>query len=534
MMRRRLSLLLLTIAVALLAAGAAEGVRKAQPRAGGIFRIVATDLDSIDPATSIYAWSELSATCVHLMTYTDKPLHGGLKLVPEVAAAWPKVSRDGKTYTFTIRPGFRFSTGEKVSAASFAHELNRILNPALQSGWSIYAQDIVGAQEVLDGKAAQASGVVARGNKLVVHLTQEARDFPARTSIAPFCAVPTGLPASPDLGSSLPGAGPYYIADYVPGRKLVLQRNRFYHGSRPHHVAGFTVEFVDSAQSALSEVAAGKADWADAGAASDYAGLIGKYKLNHSQLYRFASSAVRYVVLNTSQPLFRNNAGLRRAINFAIDRPALLRERGGPETGVLTDQYLSPSMPGFKDAPVYPLHGPNVSKARALAHGHTRSGHAVMYIPDKGPSVSQAQILQENLKRIGITVEIKAFPGPAYFEKIFTPGEPYDIALLGFGPDYLDPYAVLNLLLDGRQIQKPSSNNLARFNSPKYNRLLARASRLTGAARYSAYGRLDIDIARNAAPLAAYEAESVFNFVSKRASCLIFNPFLDLTAVCLK
>jgi peptide/nickel transport system substrate-binding protein len=534
MMRHRLGLLLPTIAVALLAAGAAEGVPKAQPRAGGVFRIVTTDLDSIDPALSIYAWSELQATCVHLMSYTDNRLHGGLRLAPEVAAAWPKVSRDGKTYTFAIRPGFRFSTGEKVSAASFAHELNRILDPALQSGWAVYAQDIVGAQDVLDGKATQASGVVARGNKLVVHLTEEARDFPARTSIAPFCAVPVGLPATSDLGSSLPGAGPYYIADYVPGRKLVLQRNRFYHGSRPHHVAGFTVELVDSAQSALSEVAADKADWADAGAASDYAGLIGKYKVNHSRLYRFASSAVRYVVFNTSRPLFRDNAALRKAINFAIDRPALLRERGGPETGKLTDQYLSPSMPGFRDAQIYPLHGPNLSKAKALARGHTKSGQAVMYIPDRGPSVPQAQILQSNLKRIGITLEIKTFPGPAYFEKIFTPGEPYDMALLGFGPDYLDPYAVLNLLLDGRQIRKPSSNNLARFNSPKYNRLLARASQLTGTARYSAYGRLDIDIARNAAPLAAYEAESVFNFVSKRAACLVFNPFLDLAAVCLK
>jgi peptide/nickel transport system substrate-binding protein len=534
MMRRRFGMLMLAIAVALLAAGGAEGVPRAQPRAGGIFRIVTTDLDSIDPAISIYAWSELKATCVHLMSYTDNPLHGGLRLTPEVAAVWPKVSPDGRTYTFTIKPGFRFNTGEKVTAASFAHELNRIIDPALQSPWAVYAQDIVGAQDVLDGKATQASGLVARGNKLVIHLTEDARDFPARTSIAPFCAVPVGLPATPDLGSSLPGAGPYYIADYVPGRKLVLQRNRFYHGSRPHHVAGFTVAFVDSAQSALNEVTAGKADWADAGAASDYAGLIGKYKLNHSQLYRFASSAVRYVVLNSSRPLFRNNAALRQAINFAIDRPALLRERGGPETGKLTDQYLSPSMPGFRDAQIYPLHGPNLSKAKALARGHTRSGQAVMYIQDRGPSVPQAQILQDDLKRIGITVEIKAFPGPAYFEKIFTPGEPYDMALLGFGPDYLDPYAVLNLLLDGRQIRKPASNNLARFNSPKYNRLLAGASRLTGAARYGAYGRLDIDIARNAAPMAAYEAESVFNFVSKRASCLVFNPYLDLTAVCLK
>ena len=530
-MSRRAAAVVFLGLIAFLATGSAAG---SEGRSGGIFRVVTTQIDTIDPATSIYAWSELNATCAHLMTYADKRGPDGYRLVPEVAAAWPKVSRDGKTYTFTIRRGFRFNTGEPVTAASFAHELDRVLSPSLQSFWSVYLQDVVGAQDVLDGKASHASGVIARGNTLVVHLTEEARDFAARTSIVPFCAVPTGLPASPDPPSSLPGAGPYYVSDYAPGRKLVLQRNPFYRGNRPRHVSGFTTEFVDSTQSALDEVAAGRADWADAGSGAEYAALLGKYRVNHSQLYRTEGSLVRYVVLNTSRALFKNNVSLRRAVNFAIDRPALLRERGGPAVGKLTDQYLSPSMPGFRDARIYPLRGPNLARARALARGHTRGGHAVLYIQDKGPSVPQAQLLQDELKRIGIAVQIKAFPGPAYFQRIFTPDEPYDIALLGFGPDYLDPYAVLNLLLDGRQLAKPGSNNLAHFDSPKYNRLLARASRLTGAARYRAYGKLDADIARNAAPLAAYATESIFNFVSKRAGCLIFNPALDLVAVCLK
>jgi peptide/nickel transport system substrate-binding protein len=531
MMGTRAAALAFLVLVSLLATGSAAG---SHDRNGGTFRIAVTQIDTIDPATSIYAWSELNTTCAHLMNYADKPGQRGFQLEPEVAAAWPKVSRDGKTYTFTIRRGFRFNTGEPVTAASFAHELDRVLSPSLQSSWSVYLQDVVGAQDVLDGKASHASGVVVRGNTLVVHLTEEARDFAARTSIVPFCAVPTGLPASPDPPSSLPGAGPYYVSDYAAGRKLVLERNPFYRGKRPHHVSGFTVEFVDSTQSALDEVSAGKADWADAGSGTEYASLLGKYKVNHSQLHRTEGSLVRYVVFNTSRPLFRNNASLRRAINFAIDRPALLRERGGPQQGQLTDQYLSPSMPGFRNALIYPLRGPNLARARGLARGHTRGGRAVLYIQDKGPSVPQAQLLQNELKRIGITVQVKAFPGPAYFQRIFTPDEPYDIALLGFGPDYLDPYAVLNLLLDGRQLGKPGSNNLAHFDSRRYNRLLARASRLMGAARYRAYGNLDVEITRNAAPLAAYATESVFSFVSRRAGCLIFNPFLDVAAVCLK
>jgi hypothetical protein len=93
---------------------------------------------------------------------------------------------------------------------------------------------------------------------------------------------------------------------------------------------------------------------------------------------------------------------------------------------------------------------------------------------------------------------------------------------------------MLNVLLDGREIGTPTSANYARFNSPAVNVRLARANRLTGQTRYRAYGKLAVEIARTQAPLAAYSNDAVFNFVSKRASCLQFTPFLDLAAVCLK
>jgi ABC-type transport system substrate-binding protein len=524
--------LVLALGVALVVQGAAAV--KTPGRNGGTFRIATASIDSIDPAISVYAWPELGATCAQLMSYEDKPLPAGLRLVPEVAAAYPKVSRDGKTYTFTIRRGFRFNTGENVTAASFAHQINRVLDPATRSSWTAYVQDIVGAQAVSDGKASSASGVQARGNKLVIHLTDEARDFPARTTVPMFCAVPRGLPSGAEaVGSSLPGAGAYYIADYVPGRKLVLKRNRFYHGNRPHHVDSFATKFVDGAQTALQDVEAGRADWTDEGTASDYVGLLGKYKLNKSQLHRSPALLTRLIVLNTSRPLFRGNVKLRQAINFAIDRPALLRARGA-NTGTLTDQYLPPTTPGFQDRAIYPLHGPRLAKARALARGHLRSGHAVLYIKDTDTDATQAQIVQNDLKAIGVDVAVQRFPGPALFQKLFTADEPFDMTFLGFGPDYFDPYAFLNILLDGRQIGQPTSFNIAHFDSTRYNRLFLQASRLAGAARYRAYGRLDINLVRNAAPLVAYANESEYSFVSKRANCLIFHPSLDLTAVCLK
>jgi ABC-type transport system substrate-binding protein len=101
-------------------------------------------------------------------------------------------------------------------------------------------------------------------------------------------------------------------------------------------------------------------------------------------------------VLNTSRPLFRNNVKLRQAANFAVDRRALLRERG-QLSGYLTDQYLSPPMLGYRDEQIHPLRAPDLARARTLARGHTRSGRAVLYTLNTPLDVAQAQILKANL-----------------------------------------------------------------------------------------------------------------------------------------
>jgi peptide/nickel transport system substrate-binding protein len=508
-------------------AGLVAAASGGSERDGGVFRVAGVP-DAIDPTITVDAADALGASCAKLMTYPDQPAPTGTRVVPEVAAGYPTVSHDGRTYTFTIRKGFRFSTGEPVTARSFAHAISRLLSPTTKSTWVQYVQDIVGAQAVLNGKASEASGVQVRGNKLIVRLTHPARDFPARTTFFAFCAVPADLPITAEGVTALPGAGPYFVAEFVPSQKLVLKRNPFYRGSRPHHVD--EIDFAP-APDVVRAVESGAADYAELSSSADVVDLAPRYR---SQLHAVPGFAVRYVVLNSSQRLFKDNTPLRQAVNFALDRPALLEARGGTVTGSLTDQYLPPSMPGFVDAHIYPLHHPNLTKAKALAKGHTRNGKAMLYIKDSPIDIAQAQIIQRDLKPIGITVKVEKFPGPALFQKFFTPGTPYDMSLLGLGPDYSDPYAILNVLFDGQMIGTPYSFDIGYFDSPKYNALLSAASKLTGSARYAAYSKLDIDLARNEAPMVAYESESALTFVSKRVGCIVLNPFLDLDAVCLK
>ena len=496
-------------------------------REGGVFRIAGVP-DAIDPALTIDAGDALAATCVTLMSYPDKPVPEGTRVVPEAATSYPKISRDGRTYTFTVRNGFRFSTGENVTAGSFRAAIERMLSPVAKSPWVQYVQDIAGAQAVIDGKRTTASGVRVSGNRLIVHLTHAARDFPARTTFYGFCAVPPDLPTSAEGVTVLPGAGPYTVAEFVPSQKLVLKRNQFYRGSRPHHVD--EIDFT-STNDAVAAVENGTADYAELGAPDEVAHLERRFR---SQLHAVPGIGVRYVLLNSSQRLFKNNAPLRQAVNVALDRPALLQARGGAVTGSVTDQYLPSSMPGFVDGRIYPLRHPDVSRARAMARGHTRSGQARLFVKDTPIDIAQAQIIQRDLERIGLRVIVKKLPGPALFQQLFTPGSRYDMSLLGFGPDYWDPYAILNVLFDGRMIGTPYSFDLGYFSSRTYNARLDAASRLAGSARYRAYGRLDVDLARNEAPIVAYENESALTFVSRRVGCLVLNPGLDLAAVCLK
>lgn len=512
-----------------------------QVKNGGTLRISDPyDVDAIDPARAFLpeSWQMEQATCALLVRSADRlSRHGSLRIVPEVAAGWPRSSRDGKKYTFTIRKGFRFNTGEHMTARNFAYAINRDLNPTMESPAATYLQDVVGAGRVTSGAAATASGVLAKGNRLTIRLLRPVPDFTARMTMPFFCAIPLGLPITREGASApLPSAGPYYVARWEPGRALELVRNPLYRGGRPHHASRFVYTIGESWERTLERMTRGETDYVYATPARTPEEVVVKlariYGINRSQFFVKPSGGVFFLALNSSRPLFRNNPKLRQAVNFAIDRTALTAERG-PYSGTLTDQYLPPSMPGYRDAHIYPLRRPDLSRARALAKGRTRAGKAVLYTAARPLGLSYARIIQDNLRRIGIEAEIKAFPPEVLFAKELLRGEPFDIAWAAYAPDYLDPYSMLNLQFHGGAI---GSFNYSHFDSPRYNRLLDHAARLSGAARARAYGTVDIDLARDAAPRVAV---SIFNqrlFVGARVGCRILDPLtgLNLAAACLR
>jgi peptide/nickel transport system substrate-binding protein len=534
----------LAILAGLLVIAAQPGALGSTLREGGIFRVVlhsSAGIDYIDPALASLppGWALLDTACARLMTYSDKPMPAGFRLQPEVAASFPAVSRDGTTYTFKLRTGFRFNDGSPVRASAFARAINRTLAPAMNSPAVQFTRDIVGAADVLAGKTVNASGVVARGNTLVVRLTRPAPDFPHRTASTYFCAVPPALPIDPEGVGAFPGAGPYYVAEYRRGERVVLQRNRFYRGDRPHHVDGFDVDLrAVSPQEVLQRVDRGEADWGYtiAGIYFDPTlALVDKYGINRSQFHVRRGLTLRMLAFNSARPLFRNNANLRRAVNFALNRRALVNIAGALASRP-SDQYLPSVIPGFKDADVYPLERADLQRAKALAAGNLRGGKAVLYVASAPLPLAIGQLVKQQLAEIGLEVSVQGIPlhsaSAAYFNKLGTPGEPWDIAFGLWSPSYIDPFAYINLLFDRRFI---GGTNFTRFASSTYDRQMRKASRLPQARdRSSAYGALDVRLARDPAPLAAVDVLNEPTLVSKRVGCIVLRPVLDLTAVCLK
>ena len=152
-------------------------------RYGGTLQVGMTGASvQIDPqlAFSSTSWWLEYATALKLFNYPDRAGPPGSVLRPEAVSSY-RVSRDGRTYTFSIKDHLHFSDGTPVNAESFAYAIDRAANHELSSPAAPFITDpsgtnIVGAKAVNDGRATHVRGVVAKGHRLVIHLTR--RDPP--------------------------------------------------------------------------------------------------------------------------------------------------------------------------------------------------------------------------------------------------------------------------------------------------------------------------------------------------------------------
>jgi ABC-type oligopeptide transport system substrate-binding subunit len=528
-MSRRLWLSAITAAlgaILLVAAGFASAASKSSAaKKGGTMRMnmSATDVDFTDPslAYGTISWQIEYATALKLVNYPDKAPPLGGRLQPEAAVGMPIVSKNGKQYTFKIKSGLKLSNGEKVTAKNFQKAIFRALTKSMQSPAVPFIGDIVGADKMIAGQANTASGVVARGNTLILKLTQPDGGMLSKLAMPFFQALSLRMANDPKGVDSYPSGGPYYISQRIPNRKITLKTNPFYKGPRPHNVSTFDITVNTNLDQSLLQVKANQVDYDMGGLPpTAHADLAKTYGVNKGQYQVHQLVETDYVALNTSRPTF-GSATMRKAANFAIDRPAMLRVRGA-FAGKRTDQILPPGMGGFKDVKAYPLKGADYAKAKSLAKSNCKD--VTLYSATSSTGQALAQVFKYNLTQMGCNVNVKLFQGFQIYTAAGNKGEPFDAALVGWNQDYPDPYDFLDILLNGNNIHADNNNNLAYFNNASVNRLLAAANRKVGPARYKAYGNLDVMLTKTYAPWASYDNRNLREFVSKRIGGYMFQP----------
>jgi ABC-type oligopeptide transport system substrate-binding subunit len=500
----------------------------AEQKKGGTMNInmSTTDVDYIDPALAYgtNSWQILDASCAKLVNYPDKPGVPGTKLVPDAAVGFPTVSKDGKIYTFTIRSGWRSNTGQALTAANFAFAFNRDLNPKMQSPAVPFitgVSGIVGAQAVADGKAATASGIKASGQKLTIALQRPDGSFLSKMAMDFFCAIPTNTPIDADGINTFSSFGPYYVASRQVGRQIIVKEDPNYKGPRPHNVNTFVFTVNTNLDQSLLQVKAGQSDY-DAGGLppTAHAGLAQQYGINKGRYFVNGGLNIDYIALNTARPAFAKVA-MRKAAQFAADRPALVRQRGFL-AGRRDDNILPPGIAGYKNYKLYPIEGSDYTKAKALAQQAGGCKDVTLYTGNSAVGQGLGQVFKYNLGQLGCNVNVKLLQGFQIYIATGTKGEPFDAALVGWFADYADPYDFIDILLNGDNIHESNNNNLSYLDVPSLDKQMARANSLAGDPRYAAYQKLDFTIQQTQAPLVVYENRNIREFVASRVGGYVF------------
>jgi ABC-type transport system substrate-binding protein len=534
-MRLWFSLGLLAVGAAMLAAAqlasAGFGFRQ-----GGIFRAGLSGASvQVDPqlAYTSTAWWLEYATAAKLVNYQDRAGQPGTRLVPEVASRYT-VSRDGRTWTFLIRKGFRFSDGLPVTAASFKHAIDRVANHDLASPGAQFITDpnganIVGAREVTGGRSQHVRGVTAKGNRLIVHLTRRDPAFLSKLAMPFFQATSARLPLSREVTGAYPSAGPYFVSRNDPNVVTQLRRNPYYRGARTHNLRGLDVRWNLDEEAAYQQVRSGGLD--EGPLPTAHVREVAKaYGVNRTRFWKKPTSCLSFLAVNEARPLFRKNVALRRALSWVVNRKAYAGA-SGPYALTPWSHLLPPTSPGsVTPTKLQPYRGaPDLRKARRLAAGHLRRGRINIGYRSSGTiGAPQARLLRADLVKLGVDparIRLKPFSGADIYDAMGKRNTDLDLGV-GMGwcanTSPVDPASLIRGALE--------SSSLFGIDSAKYTRRLQAALKLKGQAQYRALGKLDVDLVKDLAPavvLGVYNNRYFFSSRVDPRSLVYQNVYAD-------
>jgi oligopeptide transport system substrate-binding protein len=390
-------------------------------------------------------------------------------LAPALAEKW-EVSRDGHTYTFHLRSGVKFGNGREVVADDFVYSLTRALLPATASSVATtYLGDIVGAQEVAEGKATTLTGVKARSDR-VLEITIDAPKayflakltYPTAYAVAREAVEPRG--GRIDEKNAI-GTGPFRLSEYSRGERIVLMANDDYYEGRPK-LDRIERLIVLDAGTRHQMFEAGQLDLVDVSTAD----LEQDRKdPNLSRLlHSFARPAVFYCALNQRAYVPFRDRRVRQAFNHAIDRERLVKT---VLLGVNPPAYgiVPPGVPGH-DPGFRGLAFDPAGARRLLAEAGYPDGKGLppltLTFRERSPDIKRtAEVIAEMLRaNLGVPVALRELEWGKFLAERNRGTMP--LYFLRWMADYLDPQNFLSVML-----HSSAPENTIGYSNPEFDRL---------------------------------------------------------------
>jgi peptide/nickel transport system substrate-binding protein len=515
--RASLAAALLAVAAALLVSGC--GGSENSSDSSTLEVTFAAFPDYLDPSLSysIEGWSAMWETYVPLLTYEHTNGAAGTKLIPGLARAMPKISKDERTYTLFLRKGLKYSDGTPVRASDFRATIERVI--AMNSPATPFYTDIVGAEKFSKSKEGGIPGIQTddASGRIVIHLVKPRSTF--SNELAMLFAAP--LPADTkrkDLSAEPPpGTGPYAIVSAKPGRGWEYRRNpewaktdgRLLPQIPDGHYDNIDVRVIANPETAVNEIIHGKINWMEEPPPPDrYQELSDRFK--GTQLLVTPQIDVYYFWMNVDQPPF-DNLLVRRAVNYAVDPAALERIYGGMMKGV--QQVLPEAMPGHRTFQLYPH---DMQKARELiAAADPAERKVTVWADDYPPNKQAGEYYEDVLRKIGLQPTLKVVPAANYTTILGNASTPdLDTGWASWYMDYPHPNDYFAPQLSGESILPTLNSNYSRFDDPAINREIAKlGSEPLGPKQEAAYARLDRRVMEQA-PWAPFGTTEMTTFVS--------------------
>jgi peptide/nickel transport system substrate-binding protein len=429
-----------------------------------------TGIDYLDPGLSytVEGWGIMWNVYLPLVGYKHANGPDGATIVPYLAKDLPKVSTDAKTYTFTLRKGLKYSDGTPIKASDFAATIERDFK--VDSPGVGFFGNIVGADTFGKTKTGHISGITtddSTGN-ITVKLNSPQGDFLNILATEFAALLPASTPAKDQSTTPAPSSGPYMIKSYAPNKKAILVRNPNFDASQfdgnvpSGNPDMMTVDIIGDDTVALQRVISGQDDYDFHQIPPDR--LASTQQKYGDQIKVYTPANTYYFFMNTRTPPF-DNLKVRQAVNFAINRDALVRIYGG--LAQPTENVLPPTYPSYKKLNLYPY---DLAKAKKLIQESGQAGAQVtVWNHDRGNDPKATAYLTDVLNSIGLKAKEKVINSAVYWTTVGNQATKAQIGFADWFQDYPHPLDWFDVLLNGERITDTHNNNYSNFDDKAVN-----------------------------------------------------------------